>query len=152
MSLRSANEINQANSGKAFRQAPADKTFVQNMVREAHARRKDSQNKSVSTGLRIDACHDAALMLSLAVLNAGGLRGTAAPGHHANALEAACQAVGAPLTVFDELDAVLRLRNTKYDGSFLSEQDLKTADAAYVRFEPLVMDWFEKKHSALFKP
>ena len=152
MSLRSAHEINEASLGKAFRLAPADKTFVQGMVREAAKRRKDSQNTSVSTGLRIDACHDAALMLSLAVLNAKGLRGTSHQGHHANALEAACQAVGAPVSVFDELDVLLRLRNTKYDGSFLSEQDLKTADAAYARFEPLVLNWFSTNHAALFTP
>lgn len=111
----------------------------------------DAKNASVSLGTRFEASYDAASNVALAVINASGWRPRSIPGHHAFALEAACDAVGAGQSIFDKLDAIRELRNQKYDGVARKESDLLEAQAIFQTFSDLAIAWLQHKHPALLK-
>jgi hypothetical protein len=138
--LRSANQLRTEES--AFRPCAQDKGAIRRWVTAAQEKSLDADNVSVSIGTRFEAAYDAAFNIALAVINANGWRLRSVQGHHAFALEAACEAIGAGLTTFDKLDAIRELRNQKYDG---------VARTAFQTFSDVAVAWLQNQRPALFK-
>ena len=147
--LRSAKQLQAEES--AFHPGAQDKLAVRRWITSAQEKLRDADNVSVSTGTRFEAAYDAAFNIALAVVNASGWRPRSVQGHHAFALEAACEVIGAGLKTFDKLDAIRELRNQKYDGIPRTEADLQEAKAAFQNFSDLAVAWLQAKHPSLFK-
>lgn len=147
--LRSANQL-QTEEG-AFHPCAQDKGAIRRWVTAAQEKSLDADNVSVSIGTRFEAAYDAAFNIALAVINANGWRLRSVQGHHAFALEAACEAIGAGLTTFDKLDAIRELRNQKYDGIARTDADLREAKAAFQTFSDVAVAWLQNERPALFK-
>jgi hypothetical protein len=124
---------------KVFRQAPINKTSIQGWVQIAADKARDAMNADNSTSTRLGAAYDTVFNLSLAVLCSRGWRCTAADGHHAQGLEAACALVGVRDPVFDEMDAVRDLRNNQYQGIAPTEHEVRLAVASMERLSPLLL-------------
>ena len=124
--LRSAKQL-QAEEA-AFHPGPQDKLAVRRWITSAQEKLRDA-----------------------AVINASGWRPRSVQGHHAFALEAACEAIGADRKTFDKLDAIRELRNQKYDGIPRTDADLQEAKAAFQNFSDLAVAWLQAKHPSLFK-
>ncbi len=80
------------------------------------------------------------------MLNAERYRTGAAPGHHEQALEAACALVGTGDGLFEKLDALRDVRNLKYTGASRTSADLTEAKATMERFTEMAVAWLKRKH------
>ena len=147
--LRSAKQL-QAEEN-AFHPCAQDKVAVRRWITSAQEKLRDADNLSVSTGTRFEAAYDAAFNIALAVVNASGWRLRSVQGHHAFALEASCEAIGAGLATFDKLDAIRELRNQKYDGIPRTDADLQDAKAVFQKFSDVAVAWLQAEHPGLFK-
>ena len=136
-----------AEGSKVFRQAPVNRESIQGWIAISGAKAKDSLNKQNSTSTRLGAAYDAVFNLSLAVLASRGWRCTAADGHHAQALEAACAYAGTTQAVFDQMDAVRDVRNNQYDGVPPTEADVNLALASMHRLVPQLMTLLQSTSS-----
>lgn len=136
---------------KVFRAAPTDKHFIRGLIEAAQWKTKDVEIEAVSLDTRVEAAYDAVFDCSLAVLNATGFRVTSAPGHHEQALEAACALVGTSEGLCDRLDALREVRNQKYTGARRSERDLAVAREAMNQFIDLAVSWLREKHAQLLR-
>ena len=105
----------------------------------AHDKAKDSFNSDNSASTRLGAAYDAVFNLGLAVVAANGWRVSAADGHHAQTLEAACAYAQTGTRAFDGMDAVRDLRNNQYDGVSTSEDDVKFAHETLKELHPLLL-------------
>ena len=139
MPLRRPEDFYNAGS-KVFRRAPVNRASIQGWAAIAGGKAKDALNSTNSTSTRLGAAYDVVFNLSLAVLAAKGWRCTAADGHHAQGLEAACAYAGIGSAAHDEMDAVRDLRNSQYDGIPPSEADVKFAVASMNKFVPVLLD------------
>jgi hypothetical protein len=138
VALRKPEDFHGAGS-KVFHKAPVNRTSIQGWTEIARGKAKDALNADNSTSTRLSAAYDSVFNLSLAVLASRGWRCTAADGHHAQTLEAACGFAGVTEAVFDEMDAVRDLRNSQYDGVPPSEDDVKLAVASMKRLVPVLL-------------
>ena len=138
MPLRKPDDFYREGS-KVFRKAPANRESIRGWASIAAGKARDALNRDNSTSTRLGAAYDAVFNLSLAVVCAEGWRCTAADGHHAQALEAACAFAGLTEGVFDEMDAVRDLRNNQYDGIAPSERDVEFALQAMNRLVPVLL-------------
>lgn len=129
-----------AEGSKVFRRAPVNRESIQGWVAISRAKAQDSLNPDNSTSTRLGAAYDAVFNLSLAVLAAQGWRCTAADGHHAQALEAACARAGTTQGVFDQMDAVRDVRNNQYNGVPPGEDDVALAQACMNRLVPPLLE------------
>jgi hypothetical protein len=136
---------------KVFRPAPADKRVIRSLIQAAQLKAKDVGVQAVSLDTRVEAAYDAVFNCCLAVLNAERYRTGAAPGHHAEALEAACALVGTGDGLFEKLDALRDVRNLKYTGAPRSVADLTEAKAVMERFSEMVVAWLKRKHRDMLR-
>jgi len=100
---------------------------------------------------RVEAAYDAVFDCCLAVLNAERYSTHAAPGHHQEVLEAACALVGTGTGLFEKLDALRDVRNSKYTGAARTQADLTEAKAAMQRFTELAVAWLKQKHADVLR-
>lgn len=104
---------------------------IQSQLRAAVQKYQDALNTSVSGPTRLDAAYDAILFSALAVFAAQGYRITAQAGHHRIAMEGLAASLGMGEGPHDEPDALLDLRNSKYEG-FESVDEPTLADALHL--------------------
>ncbi len=125
---------------KVFRKAPVNKASIDGWIAIARGKVADAQRQANSTSTRLGAAYDAIFNLSLAVLCKHGWRCTAADGHHAQGLEAACAIVGIHASAFDEVDALRDMRNNQYQGIPPSSQDVDYALQLVSRVMPRLVE------------
>ncbi|NIE85501.1 hypothetical protein F3J21_19130 [Burkholderia sp. Tr-860] len=108
---------------------------------------QDAQNTSVSGPTRLDAAYDAILFCALAVFAAQGYRISSGPGHHRVAMEGLAGTLDFGTGTHDELDTLLDLRNSKYEG-FDSVDQQTLADALLLSNRVLVTvsAWLTEHH------
>lgn len=136
---------------KVFRTAPTDKHLIRGLIETAQWKANDVEIEAVSLDTRVEAAYDAVFDCCLAVLNAVGYRISSAPGHHEQALEAACALVGIGEGLHDRLDALREVRNQKYTGARRSARDLAVARDAMNQFSELVVTWLTVHHPHLLR-
>lgn len=136
--LRKPEQFQQEGS-KVFRRAPVNVASIDGWVRISGGKAADAARKANSASTRVGAAYDAVFNLSLAVLCKNGWRCTAADGHHAQALEAACAYAGVAASVFDEVDAMRDMRNNQYQGIEPSAQDVEYALEVMGRVVPKLL-------------
>lgn len=104
---------------KVFRKAPVNTASIEGWVKISGGKAADAGRKANSASTRLGAAYDSVFNLSLAVLCKKGWRCTAADGHHAQALEAACAYAGITASVFrsgGRCGEPARLRRTGHAG------------------------------------
>lgn len=123
---------------------------IQSQLRAAVQKHKDSRNPSVSGPTRLDAAYDAVLFCALAVFAAQGYRIASRPGHHRIAMEGLAGTLELGEGLHDELETLLDLRNSKYDG-FESVDERTLADALQLSDNVLtrVSQWLVQHHADL---
>ena len=123
---------------------------IQFQLRAAAQKYKDSQNTSVSGPTRLDAAYDAVLFCALAVFAAQGYRIASRPGHHRIAMEGLAGTLELGGGLYDELETLLDLRNSKYDG-FESVDERTLADALQLSGNVLsaASKWLAQHHADL---
>jgi hypothetical protein len=126
---------------KVFRKAPVNKASIEGWVKISGGKAADAGRKANSASTRLGAAYDTVFNLSLAVLCKHGWRCTAADGHHAQALEAACAYVGIGSSVYDEVDAMRDMRNNQYQGIEPSPQDVEYALDVMNRVVPRLLGY-----------
>ena len=123
---------------------------IQSQLRAAVQKYKDSQNASVSGPTRLDAAYDAILFCALAVFAAQGYRISSRPGHHRIAMEGLAGALDLGDGTYDELETLLDLRNSKYDGfESVDEQTLRDALQLSNTVLTTVSAWLVQHHPDL---
>lgn len=140
--LRKPEQFQQEGS-KVFRKAPVNVASIDGWVRISGGKAADAARKANSASTRLGAAYDAVFNLSLAVLCKNGWRCTAADGHHAQALEAACAYAGVATSVFDEVDAMRDMRNNQYQGIEPSAQDVEYALEVMGRVAPRLLQYLK---------
>lgn len=136
---------------KVFRTAPVDKQLIRGLIEAAQWKASDVEIEAVSLDTRVEAAYDAVFDCCVAVINAVGYRISSAPGHHEQALEAACALVGIGEGLHDKLDALRDVRNQKYTGARRSEKDLTVARDAMTTFTDLAVAWLKNKHAEVLR-
>ena len=126
-----------------FRRAPVNVASLEGWVRISGGKAADAARKANSASTRLGAAYDAVFNLSLAVLCKNGWRCTAADGHHAQALEAACAYAGVATSVFDEVDAMRDMRNNQYQGIEPTVQDVAYALEVMGRVAPKLLQYLQ---------
>lgn len=126
MPLRAPEEFVREGS-KVFRRAPVNAASIEGWIGISKGKVADAGRKMNSASTRLGAAYDAIFNLALAVLCSEGWRSTAADGHHAQSLEAACAYCGVKVALFDEIDALRDMRNNQYHGVAPSEADVAYA-------------------------
>jgi hypothetical protein len=127
---------------KVFRHAPVNTVSIEGWVKIAGGKAADAARKANSASTRLGAAYDSVFNLSLAILCKNGWRCTAAEGHHAQALEAACAHAGVGSPMFDEMDAMRDLRNNQYQGIEPTSQDVEYALDVMNRVVPRLLAYF----------
>lgn len=140
--LRKPEQFQQEGS-KVFRKAPVNIASIEGWVRISGGKAADAARKANSASTRLGAAYDAVFNLSLAVLCKNGWRCTAADGHHAQALEAACAYAGVATSVFDEVDAMRDMRNNQYQGIEPTAQDVAYALEVMGRVAPKLLQYLQ---------
>jgi hypothetical protein len=127
-----------------------NKQTIQSQLRAAVQKYQDAQQMSVSGPTRLEAAYDAILFCALVVFAAQGFRITSGLGHHRIALEGLASTLSLSSSVLDELEALLDLRNSKYDG-FESVDKQTLSDALLLSHDILttVSEWLENNHRDL---
>jgi hypothetical protein len=138
--LRKPEQFQQEGS-KVFRRAPVNTVSIEGWVKISGGKAADAARKANSASTRLGAAYDTVFNLSLAVLCKNGWRCTAADGHHAQALEAACAYAGIASSVFDEVDAMRDMRNNQYQGIEPSAQDVEYALDVMNRVVPRLLGY-----------
>lgn len=138
--LRKPEQFQQEGS-KVFRKAPVNTVSIEGWVKISGGKAADAARKANSASTRLGAAYDTVFNLSLAVLCKNGWRCTAADGHHAQALEAACAYAGIASSVFDEVDAMRDMRNNQYQGIEPSAQDVEYALDVMNRVVPRLLGY-----------
>ncbi|HEY0822980.1 MAG TPA: hypothetical protein VGD76_04270 [Ramlibacter sp.] len=128
---------------KVFRRAPVNTVSIEGWVKISGGKAADAAREANSASTRVGAAYDAVFNLSLAVLCKEGWRATAAEGHHAQALEAACAYAGVTASVFDEVDAMRDMRNNQYQGMEPTPQDVEYALDVMERVVPKLLGYLE---------
>lgn len=136
---------------KVFRPTPADKRIVRALLQAAQTKGKDVEVDAVSLDTRVEAAYDAVFDCCLAVLNAERYRTLAVPGHHQEALEAACALVGTGNRLFERLDALRDVRNLKYTGVARTQADLAEAKETMRQFTELAVAWLKQTHAYVLR-
>jgi len=136
--LRKPEQFQQEGS-KVFRKAPVNRASIEGWVKISGGKAADAGRKANSASTRLGAAYDAVFNISLAVLCKNGWRCTAADGHHAQALEAACAYAGIGTSVFDEVDAMRDMRNNQYQGLEPTLQDVEYALDVMNRVAPRLL-------------
>jgi hypothetical protein len=136
---------------KVFRTAPVDKHLIRSLIEAAQWKASDVEIEAVSLDTRVEAAYDAVFDCCLAVLNAAGYRVSSAPGHHEQALEAACALAGIGEGLHDKLDALRDVRNQKYTGARRSEKDIAVAREAMNAFTDFAVAWLKHNHAQLLR-
>lgn len=123
---------------------------IQSQLRAAVQKYKDSRNVSVSGPTRLDAAYDAILFCALAAFAAQGYRISSRPGHHRIAMEGLAGTLNLNESTYDELETLLDLRNSKYDG-FESVDEQTLTDALQLSSHVLttVSNWLAQNHPDL---
>lgn len=124
---------------RVFRKAPVNTVAIEGWVKISAGKAADAGRKANSASTRLGAAYDAVFNLCLAVLCKNGWRCTAADGHHAQALEAACAYAAIGSSVFDEVDAMRDMRNNQYQGVEPSPQDVEYALDVMNRVAPRLL-------------
>lgn len=132
-------EAFQQEGSKVFRRAPVNTASIDGWVRISGGKAADAARKVNSASTRLGAAYDSVFNLSLAVLCRNGWRCTAADGHHAQALEAACAYAGIGSSTFDEVDAMRDMRNNQYQGVEPTAQDVDYALEVMNRVVPRLL-------------
>ncbi len=140
--LRKPEQFQQEGS-KVFRRAPVNVASLEGWVHISGGKAADAARKANSASTRLGAAYDAVFNLSLAVLCKNGWRCTAADGHHAQALEAACAYAGVATSVFDEVDAMRDMRNNQYQGIEPTAQDVAYALEVMGRVAPKLLQYLQ---------
>lgn len=125
---------------KVFRKAPVNRASIDGWIAISQGKVADAQRSANSASTRLGAAYDSVFNLSLAVLCKHGWRCTAADGHHAQGLEAACSICGIGQSLFDEVDALRDMRNNQYQGVEPSEQDVAYALDVVQRALPRMLE------------
>lgn len=136
-----------AEGSKVFRKAPVNTASIAGWVKIAGGKAADAARKANSASTRLGAAYDSVFNLSLAVLCRNGWRCTAADGHHAQALEAACAYGGVGTAVRDEIDAMRDMRdmrNNQYQGIKPTVQDVEYALEVMNRVAPKLLEYLER--------
>ena len=133
-----------AEGSKVFRKAPVNTASIAGWVKIAGGKAADAARKANSASTRLGAAYDAVLNVSLAVLCKNGWRCTAAEGHHAQALEAACAYAGIGTAVHDEIDAMRDMRNNQYQGIEPTMQDVQYAIEVMNKAAPKLLASLER--------
>lgn len=131
---------------KVFHQAGQNAESSSSWLRIAAGYMKDAENKSVSNETRLSAAYDAMLNFALVALSAQRYRTTSADGHHVQALEAACACIGTSEGLFARVDAIRIVRNDKYAGIPVKDQDVAEAVATMKEFGELFGEWLKETH------
>lgn len=126
---------------KVFRKAPVNTASIEGWVKIAGGKAADAARKANSASTRVGAAYDSIFNLALAVLCRNGWRCTAADGHHAQALEAACAYAGIGTAAHDEVDAMRDLRNNQYQGVEPTSQDVEYALEVMNRVAPRLLEY-----------
>ena len=132
-----------AEGSKVFRHAPVNTVSIEGWVKISGGKAADAARKANSASTRVGAAYDAVFNLSLAVLCRNGWRCTAAEGHHAQALEAACAYAGLASSAFDEVDAMRDMRNNQYQGIEPTAQDVAYALEVMDRMVPRLLEYLQ---------
>jgi hypothetical protein len=123
---------------------------IQSQLRAAVQKYRDAKHTGVSGPTRLDAAYDAILFCALAVFAAQGFRISSGLGHHRIALEGLAATLRLSDAVHDELEALLDLRNSKYDGfDSVDEPTLNDALQLATSILSSVSDWLKKNHADL---
>ncbi|MDB5817288.1 MAG: hypothetical protein JWQ11_928 [Rhizobacter sp.] len=124
MTIRKPKQIAQ-DEPRVARPNAVNKATVQDLLKAGVAKCEDAQ-KDVSGPTRVELCFDVALFCGLAVFEAEGLRVGSETGHHKLILEGLAGALGYSEGIHDRLDAMRRLRSSKYTGfTSVAAADLK---------------------------
>lgn len=84
---------------------------------------------------------------------AQGLRISSNPGHHRVALEGLAAELSLSITMYDEIQLLLDLRNTKYTGLLqVNPADMRLALELLERILSEVHLWFSKNKPEMLKP
>jgi hypothetical protein len=143
-------DLSQAEPNLVRQERTRNRQTIQSQLRAAMQKFKDSQNTSVSGPTRLEAAYDAILMCALAVFAAEGYRISSQPGHHRIALEGLAGTLNLGQGVQDQLEALLDLRNSKYDGfDVVDNTTLKDALDLSQKMLDAVSTWFAKQHPDL---
>lgn len=126
---------------KVFSKAPVNTVSIGGWVKIAGGKAADAARKANSASTRLGAAYDSIFNLALAILCKNGWRCTAADGHHAQALEAACAYAGIGSAAHDEVDAMRDLRNNQYQGIEPTPQDVEYALEVMNRVAPRLPEY-----------
>lgn len=119
---------------------------VRALLASAEQRRSAVDISANPDPIKIEAAYDTIVMCGLAVIAFRGYRVDAERGHHEIVLKALCADLGLSQAVADELDALRRLRNSKYTGfTTVNPADLEAAVENADRVRRETESWFLKE-------
>ncbi len=148
--LRNPFSLSQDEPELVRQECTRNRQTIQSQLRAAVQKYKDSQNASVSGPTRLDAAYDAILFCALAVFAAQGYRISSRPGYHRIAMEGLAGALDLGEGTLDELETLLDLRNSKYDGfESVDEQTLRDALQLSSTVLTTVSTWLVQHHPDL---
>lgn len=119
---------------------------VRGLLASAEQRRSAVNIAANPDPIKLEAAYDTIVMCGLAVIAFRGYRVDAERGHHEIVLRALCADLGLSQAVADELDALRKLRNSKYTGfTSVNPADLQTAIESADRVRRETEAWFLKE-------
>lgn len=150
MPPRNPFSLSQAQPDLVRQERTRNRQTIQSQLRAAVQKYHDAKHTGVSGPTRLDAAYDAILFCALAVFAAQGFRISSGPGHHRIALEGLAATLGLSSTLHDELETLLDLRNSKYDGfESVDEPTLKDALQLSTNILSSVSEWLKQNHADL---
>lgn len=150
MPVRNPLSLSQDEPDLVRQERTRNRQTIQSQLRAAVQKYRDAQHTGVSGPTRLDAAYDAILFCALAVFAAQGFRIASRPGHHRIALEGLAGTLGLSSGVHDELETLLDLRNSKYDGfESVDAQTLNDALQLSNSILSTVSEWLKEHHPDL---
>ncbi len=129
-----------------------NKSMVQQLLASAMQKFEDA-NREVNSGpTRLEASYDTILFCALALFASQGYRVSAHAGHHKIALEGLAAELTLGRAVYDEIQLLLEVRNSKYSGLLrVKPADLKTAMQLGQRILNDTESWFRSNKPEFLK-
>lgn len=152
MALRKPMQLSHDEPERVRQERGVNKATVQQLLAAAVQKRADSARKENSGPTRLEAAYDAILFCGLALFAAQGLRVSSGPGHHRLTLEGLAAELALSMSLYDEIQLLLDVRNTKYTGMLnVAPADLKLSAEILERVMSETEGWFRKHSPDLLK-
>lgn len=152
MRLRKPVELSRAEPKLVLAERGINKGTVRDLLASAVQKYEDAKRKANSGPTRLEAAYDTILFCALAIFAAHGYRVKSLPGHHRIALEGLTAELRLSEPHFDEIVALLEVRNSKYTGFVrVSEADLETSMQVARRVLDETELWFSTRKPELLK-